>query len=456
MNQLSEPSSNTAPQPGPLPKATPADKDYVDRAKAMTADLGIVLSDEDARLIIGTHPDLTRSSDGHGFISTSRPADVRRKKLVIQIHEARARLRSADQGRSQPETRTNHQASAQQSTSRSDTAPQSSTPSKPPRTVTYATAADLIREQGATRWSWKGWSQTGVLTLLAAEPGIGKTRFCADISRRIYHGLAWPDGSLPSFPPGSKTLWVISDNHHAEIAALVQEFGIPPEACIINAQQDNVYGGTTLDSDQELREFEGRIKLAEPALVFIDTVGNATDRETQRPEQAKAFYLPLQQIAQRTNTSLWCLTHLNAGGAPSGRRVEEKCRTVIMLEHPDKSQADRRRLHVKKTNAKRPQPLGVTMGNQGNEYDTNPPCKPGEGGSDDGGIPTKIQACMSWLQDLLKSDPKRVSHTRNEAELAGFDAKTLYKAKDRLGVEQFEEADSKKWWKLPSPPPSDD
>ena len=48
----------------------------------------------------------------------------------------------------------------------------------------------------------------------------------------------------------------------------------------------------------------------------------------------------------------------------------------MQLEKPDPEQPHRRKLYVVKSNGLYPAPLGVTMGEQGNEYDLNPPSEP--------------------------------------------------------------------------------
>src|SRR5262245_12901734 len=88
-----------------------------------------------------------------------------------------------------------------------------------------ATAADLIRMSATIEWVWPKWLQKGVLNCLASNPGEGKTRLCCDLARRVYHGLCWPDGSPATLPKGSTTLWVASDNQHAELGTLPTVFG---------------------------------------------------------------------------------------------------------------------------------------------------------------------------------------------------------------------------------------
>lgn len=306
-----------------------------------------------------------------------------------------------------------------------------------------ATALDLIKHNATIRWVWEKWIPLGVLTILASEPGVGKTRFCCDLARRIYRGQSWPDGQSQSLPERSTTLWVPADNQHPELGTLPGQFDFPAAGLYLNATRRNPFAGTMLDSLEDLVDFEARVARIKPALVFVDTCLNATDRTSHKPEDAKAFFVPLAQIAQRQQVALVCVTHLNAAGKPLGRRIQGQGRVVIQLEHPDpENQPNRRKLHVVKSHSLFPTALGVTMHDRGNDYDTNPPAvveKPGRS--------AHLVADCQWLSTYLGCTPKRVSHTREDAERTGISAPRLYRAKQELGVEQFE-AEGKKWWQV--------
>jgi len=314
-----------------------------------------------------------------------------------------------------------------------------------------ATAEDLVRLQAVVQWTWPGWIQRGTLTCLASDPGIGKTRLCADLTRRIWHGEEWPDGTPATLPAGSRVLWIAADSQWAELGTLPEAFGFPAEAIVLNGRRSNPYAGTNLDSLEDLAEFERRIRRVQPALVFIDTAGNATDRNQGRPEEAKQFFKPLAEIATRNNTSIILVTHLNRGGQVLGNRIVGAVRQLIKLDMPDATQESRRRLRVEKTNSQKPLPLGVTMGSAGNTYDTDPPSGPDDPAPTPraSGRPNHLESDMQWLQEYLGTGAKRVSQARHDAQAVSIGASRLYKARDGLQVTEYE-IDGRLWWALPS------
>ena len=83
------------------------------------------------------------------------------------------------------------------------------------------------------------------------------------------------------------------------------------------------------------------------------------------------------ELAASSGVAFLGLTHLSKDKDPLGRRIVEKARVVIKMTQPDpEGQPNRRKLWVDKTAAVKPPPLGITMGESGNEYDSRPPSEP--------------------------------------------------------------------------------
>ena len=313
----------------------------------------------------------------------------------------------------------------------------------------YATLADIARIVAAQPWVWKDWLAAGVLNAVASEPGTGKTRFGLDLARRLWFGLPWPDGQENVWPAGTRTLWIQGDRNYAEMLQAAGDFGIPEEAVALGTSPEEPMGGLDLDDPATLDELMEYIRAAGPALVVIDTVGMVTSRNLCRPEEARAFFAPIMDLARETGAGFLGLTHLSANKEALGRRIVEKARVVLKMTQPDpEGQADRRRLWVDKSAVVKPPPLGITMGHGGNEYDFAPPSEPEPAPRRRGPSPEKLDACKAWLADRLTPVPARVTDVRTDAEKAGHAVGTLYEAMRALGVEE-ETLERKKWWRLP-------
>lgn len=175
-----------------------------------------------------------------------------------------------------------------------------------------------------------------------------------------------------------------------------------------------------------------------------------TSRNLSRPDEAREFFAPIIEMCQQTGVALLGLTHLSANKEALGRRIVEKARVVIKMTQPDpEGQRDRRRVWVDKTAIVKPPPLGITMGDAGNDYDSNPPSEPAPVPRRPGPPPAKLEECKVWLAARLTPNPARVKDVRSESDTKGFAVKTLYAARDALEVDEYD-FERRIWWKLPS------
>jgi putative DNA primase/helicase len=80
---------------------------------------------------------------------------------------------------------------------------------------------------GVTRemleWLWPGCIPLGKLTLLAGDPGLGKSFVTLDIAARVSRGEAWPDTPLLKQTPGDVVLLNAEDDLADTIAPRLEK-----------------------------------------------------------------------------------------------------------------------------------------------------------------------------------------------------------------------------------------
>src|SRR5512139_3068379 len=64
-----------------------------------------------------------------------------------------------------------------------------------PSEAEYLSLSRLAAQLRPIDWLWPGWIPRGMLTVLGASPGAGKSLVGLDLARRIIHGMGFPDGS---------------------------------------------------------------------------------------------------------------------------------------------------------------------------------------------------------------------------------------------------------------------
>ena len=290
-----------------------------------------------------------------------------------------------------------------------------------------ATLADLRRLVADTRWPWPGWLAAGVLNALAADPGTGKTIMAADLARRLWFGLPWPDGQPATFPEKTRTLWVPGDRTFGQLLDLARAYGLPDEAMLLNASPSDPTAGLDLDDPDELAALSARVRADLPGLVFVDTVGMTTAKNLCKPEDARDYFGPLMDMSHGTGVPFLMMTHLSRDGQALGRRISGACRLVWKMTHPDpEGQPDRRRVWVDKTYTEKPPALGMTIADAGCSFDFNPPADaPIPRG---GRPPEKIGKAMAFLTEALSGGDRRLIDLINEWEKAGENKGTFFNA----------------------------
>jgi hypothetical protein len=320
-----------------------------------------------------------------------------------------------------------------------------------------ASLEDVRRDVGEEDWLWNGWLVAGHMTVLASQPGYGKTRLAMDLCRRMWGALEWPDGTLASRPRETRSLWVASDRHHGQLCQVAREMGLPPDAVRLNATRRDPCGGLKLDDPGDVELLARRVEAVRPGLLVLDTVNKATRRLLYRTEEAEEFFGPILDIARSRRVAVLALTHLSKSGDPLDRRIEGYCRVLWRLDRPDPGQPARRKLSVDKSIDLYPAPLGITMGTEGNTYDLAPPCPPdvqraaaAPAAAPVGRPATALAAASAWLRRHLADGPALCRTTIDAAEQAGHSRKTLFRAADAIGAFR-EGAPPNQYFRLPGP-----
>lgn len=295
--------------------------------------------------------------------------------------------------------------------------------------VRFANASDIRRIMSETTWIWEGWIPTEAVIGVCAFEGVGKTRFALDLCRRIHHALPWPDGSDPTLPRGSRTIWMCSDGHHKELVNSLPKFSLPDDAIWFPTSPEEPYGGVDLDDPDTLIMLEAAVKSIRPALVFVDTLTTATSRNLCDQQTMKPLKEKLKYLTEAYRVTIALLLHLAKDGGVLGRRIGGITRTRMQIECPDpEGDPKRLKLWMPKSFADKPAPLGVTMGEAGNEYDNHPPevkqGRPSGTGKD--------KAARFILDALDVRDGRKVMDLLDDWRDSGGKDSTFWRARDAL------------------------
>ena len=217
---------------------------------------------------------------------------------------------------------------------------------------------DRVRSQ-PLQWLWPGVIARGKLTILAGDPGLGKSFLTLDMAARASRGDAWPGAEHHAGTPAGVVMLNAEDDPADTIRPRLEAMEADlARVCVL----DSISCGPDRFRDFVLGEDTHLLRHAidqtpDTALVVIDPVSafvGATD--SYNNAQVRAMLKPLSDAAADTGVAVVLVTHLRKGGdGPAVQRAmgslafAAAARSVLVVSrHPD--DADLRVLAIAKNN----------------------------------------------------------------------------------------------------------
>lgn len=308
------------------------------------------------------------------------------------------------------------------------------------------------------RWLWPSYLPQGKITVLAGDPGLGKSTISLDLVSRITRGTILPTGER--CPTG--TCLVVS----AEDAA---EDTIVPRLIASHANRTKVELMREVRIDDEIlylsfpRDFDRfRTKIIETGarLAIIDPLSAFLNKDTDshKDQDIRSVLAPFEGIAEETQAAILIVAHLNKREESSAMYrvggsigIVGAARSVLMVSPvPNK---DTRVLYSLKSNlSKRPPSL---------EYKTKTTTKEkGNGAGDWKGEDKVISSTIHWMgeidfdplsgaiapqqraedtaegfvRQLMEDGEVFVDDVFREAKMAGISKSQLNRVRESIGI----------------------
>ncbi len=326
----------------------------------------------------------------------------------------------------------------------------------------------------AIQWLWPGRIAIGKTTLIAGDPGLGKSLISLDIATRVSRGAPWPDSLQEPNTSGSVVLLTAEDDPADTIRPRLDAAGADPSKIHVlqavewydaDAKQ-KVARSFSLERDVPALE-QAVLMVKDCRLVIIDPISAYLGKiDSHKNFDVRAVLAPLAELAQRLRVAVVAVSHLNKAGGPAMYRTMGSLAFVAAARAAwgvvkDKQGPTRRLMVPIKNNlaadtaggmaytimvsdsnvpylAWEPEPIQVTADEV---MTTNPAAG--------GGQRTDAKA---WLRDLLADGPAEASTIAERAHAEGIADRTLHRAKKELGVQSDREGfgpGSRSYWKLP-------
>lgn len=310
--------------------------------------------------------------------------------------------------------------------------------------VTYPTLEETAETLVPISWLWLDWIPRGMITLLGAVPGAGKSFLALDLARRIIESAPFPDGS-PARGGGGCVIYVDAE----VVPQMINERAVSWEMdrsqiYLMMPEEERFF----LDFS-EMRDRDTLVEMAytlKPALIVIDSLSSISSKGENNVEDVRSVLGFLNRLAQDQGCALLLIHHLRKKSAlqssfelvsidafRGSSHIIAMSRSVLGLsvvqEGPTIDRNGPRRLEVVKTNLTQyPPSIGMRFEQVG-----------------DGGVrllygdapstytePTKFDYCIEWLRELLEDGPMSPGEIVEVAEEEGYGRTMIYRARERL------------------------
>lgn len=180
--------------------------------------------------------------------------------------------------------------------------------------TTYPSLAELAETLAPISWLWENWLPVGMLSMLAARPGTGKSLVALDLCRRIITGEAWPDGSAQS-RPGAACIYVDAENVPAILNQRAQEWeqwGMDRRRIypVIPEGDDDIVNL----GDDEYRDLLWRMAWRiRPALIVVDSLRDILPAGENAVEDVRSTLAFLSNLATQNGCAMLVIHHLRKG-----------------------------------------------------------------------------------------------------------------------------------------------
>jgi RecA/RadA recombinase len=319
---------------------------------------------------------------------------------------------------------------------------------EPGKPLEFPSLLDIAAGLSPIEWLWCGWIPRGMLTVLGAAQGSGKSFVALDLAWRIIAGEGFPDGQ-PVPKPGANVVYVDAEAVPQILNERAAHYGVDRSKLFLMLPEHGVMlDFNTQECQEQLIE---RVAALQPELVIVDSLSSVHNKGQNNVEDVRGLLNFFTQVASYYRVGLILIHHIRKPG-PGGQmllfdismedlsgsgHITAMARSVLGLRvvktGPEVDLNGPRELKVLKTNlGPYPDPLGFEFAPLHPKgvflkwLDEAPrPYRE----------PTKAEQCTEWLEATLRQaeEPVKPREIVDLAVSEGYGRRTVYRARRELG-----------------------
>ena len=311
---------------------------------------------------------------------------------------------------------------------------------------TFMNLVDLL---GSIEWTWEWWLPKGFLTIVASQPGAGKSALALRVAASVTTGMPWPDGSPYEGELGS-VLWCESEAAQAINLERAVKWNIPLDKIVLPPLGEPTIQ-VRLDHQRHRDALKYVANKEKIKLIIVDSLRGCY-RGDENTSESIDVVMWLAELARDTNKPILLTHHLRKqAGHERGMitldrvrgssAITQPARVVWGVDTPNPEDTENRRLYVIKSNiCKYPEPRGFSIKESGIEFGEAPQVQKRE---------TILDRTKEQLYVLLNHEPKSAHELLAIFEAEGISEKTVKRAKKEMNIVSLKR-DGKWFWFLPA------
>jgi putative DNA primase/helicase len=337
----------------------------------------------------------------------------------------------------------------------------------PEKTLVWECMSDV--EPEPVDWIWSGRIARGKLTLLAGDPGIGKSQVATDVASHITEGNKFPDGI--SAPLGSVLILTAEDSAKDTVRPRLEAAGA--DLARVHRLKAAVFKDgvvTTFSLQHDLAALTDKLKMVgDVMLVIIDPITSymGSKIDSHRVTDVRAVLEPLAGWAEENHVAVLGITHPPKNAPPRalhaivGSIAYVAAARLVFLAVEEQGTNRRLLLAVKNNLGALAPGIGYSLeqaiiskdivasriawDNLPVTVSANEALAAANGG--DTGAMTEAK---DFLREELADGPRPAQDIKKAAQAAGLSWGTVRRAQERLGIKPRKTGLDGVWqWQLP-------
>ena len=301
-------------------------------------------------------------------------------------------------------------------------------------------------------WLWPGRIPLGKVTMIAGDPGLGKSFLTLDLAARISTGTPWPDAQSEANPTGGTVLLSAEDDIADTIRPRLDAAGADVSRIVVlRAVQHGEGPARMFNLATDLEALDQAIRgCGDCRLVVVDPITAYLGKtDSHNNADMRGLLAPLADMAGRLGVAIVAVSHLNKSGTgPAMYRTMGSLAFVaaaraVWVVTKDKEDPTRRLvLPVKNNLAPDKGGLAYSLLNDDDGiprvfWDAEPVNMTADDALSeerDDDARSERGAAAEWLRDALAAGPMPAKDVKREARENSIAERTLKRAKKAIGA----------------------